>query len=135
MYTCLFDWPHCLASFRKMHSLYMYCCPFVVQDVTEVSFSTSGDFHGSSLQAVPQPLSAPANGHGFPGNCVDPMADNKHGGHLANMGGDVSNGLRFEDMAENAGDVSSEMDHHTSVKAEEHYDHMLYSTMLLYHGC
>lgn len=117
----------------------MYSCPFVVQDVTQVSFSTSGVFHGSSLQAVPQPLSAlqvaPANGQGFPGNCVDPMAETRHGGHLGNTGGDVSNGLRFEDTAENAGDGGSEMDHHTSVKAEEHYDHMLYSTMLLYHGC
>lgn len=114
----------------------MYSWPFVVQDVTEVSFSTSGNFHGSSLQAVPQPLSAiQANGHGFPGNCADLLADNRHGGHLGNTGGNVTNGLRFEEVAENSGDVGSEMDHHTSVKAEEHYDHMLYSTMLLYHGC
>ncbi|XP_062390495.1 ankyrin repeat domain-containing protein 10b [Sardina pilchardus] len=108
---------------------------------------TTGDLHGSSLQAVPQPFSTrQANGHGFPGNCVDLMADIRHGGHLGNMRdaiqtGNVGNGLRFGnhqglgDTAESVEDGGSEMDHHTSVKAEEHYDHVLYSTMLLYHGC
>ncbi|XP_041940096.1 ankyrin repeat domain-containing protein 10b isoform X1 [Alosa sapidissima] len=108
---------------------------------------TTGDLHGSSLQAVPQPFSTvQANRNGFPGNCVDLMADTRHGGHLGNVRdaiqtGNIGNGLHFGnyhglgDTAENIEDGGSEMDHHTSVKAEEHYDHMLYSTMLLYHGC
>ncbi|XP_063069762.1 ankyrin repeat domain-containing protein 10b [Engraulis encrasicolus] len=105
---------------------------------------------------------ATANGNGFPGNSLsNPVsaADIRcggvgggggggGGGHLgssthgagATLNGNYGNGLHFGhlhglgDTAENVEEVGSEIDHHTSIKAEEHYDHMLYSTMLLYHG-
>ncbi|KAL2081114.1 hypothetical protein ACEWY4_022967 [Coilia grayii] len=113
---------------------------------------TTGDLFAPGLEGVPRPFSnghaMPANGNGFHGNSVpDPAAaDIGHGGggYLGSthgtLNGNFGNGLHFGhhhglgDTAENVEEAGSEMDHHTSVKAEEHYDHMLYSTMLLYHG-
>ncbi|XP_036401196.1 ankyrin repeat domain-containing protein 10-like [Megalops cyprinoides] len=52
------------------------------------------------------------------------LGDTLHYGHYHGFG----------DTAENIDEASSQMEHSTSVKAEQRYDHAVFSTMHLYHG-
>ncbi|KAI1885332.1 hypothetical protein AGOR_G00219050 [Albula goreensis] len=68
---------------------------------------------------------------GSPSSCVahrpswaSNAAETLHYGHYHGFG----------DTAETIDEASSQMEHSTSVKAEERYDHTVFSTMHLYHG-
>lgn len=58
-------------------------------------------------------------------HCVDFSSSNQTAGML----------LGQHIYTELSSSVGSQVEHQKSVKAEQLYDHTLYSTMLLYHGC
>lgn len=58
-----------------------------------------------------------------------------NGRHLTGDGHNLGYRDPVELVVTNTSNAVSQVEHQTSVKVEQQYDHALYSTMMLYHGC
>ncbi|XP_008399869.1 ankyrin repeat domain-containing protein 10b [Poecilia reticulata] len=100
--------------------------------------------NGLSMAAGPQNGSGPLGGPGEPqmesmnmemAPAVTSVAGERHCGDISSSSPTAGMILGQHICSELSSSVGSQVEHQKSVKAEQMYDHTLYSTMLLYHGC
>ncbi|XP_005798131.1 ankyrin repeat domain-containing protein 10 [Xiphophorus maculatus] len=100
--------------------------------------------NGLSMAAGPQNGSGPPGGPGEAqmwsmnmemAPAVTTVAGERHCGDFSSSSPTAGMLLGQQIYSELSSSVGSQVEHQKSVKAEQMYDHTLYSTMLLYHGC
>ncbi|XP_043986869.1 ankyrin repeat domain-containing protein 10b [Gambusia affinis] len=100
--------------------------------------------NGLSVAAGPQNGSGPPGGPGEAqmesmnmemAPAVTSVAGERHSGDFSSSSPTTGMLLGQHIYSELSSSVGSQVEHQKSVKAEQMYDHTLYSTMLLYHGC